>query len=351
MFIYWAIFVVLAVGALLNQDQNQGRGKFLFFLLASMPTALMIGLRWQIGPDWGAYLDIFQYSHFFSIARALKHQDPGFMVLNVLLTQSHEPFWALNLICGIVFVAGLTAFCRRQPNPWLAFLVAFPYLVIVVGMSGDRQSVALGFLFFALNAFEREKLNQFVLLIVIAALFHGSVLLILPICLLSYTRNGLQQTVLLIIAAALGYYFFRGAFDIYAQRYSAEKIQSTGVVYRLAMNGFAAVFFLAFEKRFVIDDHQKKLWHNVSLATLGLGLLVLVVPSSTAVDRFLLYLFPLQFFVLSRLPKILSPGRQASSQLTFLIIGYAALVQLVFLQLGTYSSYYIPYRSILSGTA
>jgi hypothetical protein len=181
----------------------------------------------------------------------------------------------------------------------------------------------------------------------IASLFHGSILLILPLCLLSHSRNGLQRAALLVIAALLGYYFFHDIFGTYARRYSSEKIQSTGVVYRLAMNGLAALLFLICRRRFELEEHQLKLWRNMSLATLGLVLLLLVVPSSTAIDRFLLYLFPLQFVVLSRLPKVLSANNQAAGQLTFLVVGYAALVQVTFLAFGTFASYYIPYRSIL----
>jgi hypothetical protein len=248
-----------------------------------------------------------------------------------------------------MFVAGLTAFCRRQPNPWLAYLVAFPYLVVVVAMSGDRQSVALGFLFFALNAFERERLLRFVVLVMMGALFHGSVLLVLPICMLSYTRNNLQRVLLLTGAGVLGYYFFQTVFSVYVERYSSEKIQSTGVVYRLGMNALAATIFLIFQRRFEFGEHLLKLWRNMSLATLALIPLLLVFPSSTAVDRFLLYLFPLQFVVLSRVPKVLTASNQAAGQLTFLVIGYAALVQVTFLVFGTFASYYVPYRSIFSG--
>jgi hypothetical protein len=338
--------MIIAAGALLYREDGTQHTRLPFLLLAAIPTALMIGLRWQIGPDWENYLDQFNYSRLYSFMQGATHGDPGYFVLNWLMHRVDAPFWVLNFCCGAIFVAGLTAFCRRQPNPWLAFLVAFPYLVLVVAMSGNRQSVALGFMFFALNDFEQRRLNRFAVLTVFAALFHSSVLLMVPLCLLSYTRSGLQRAVLLLVAAALAYYFFQESFSIYARRYSVEKIQSTGVVYRLAMNGLAAILFLLFQGRFALNEHQTRLWRNISVATLVLIGLVLVVPSSTAVDRFLLYLFPLQFVVLSRLPKLLSGGRGGEGQLTLLVVGYAALVQATFLLFGTYASSYIPYRSI-----
>jgi len=345
--VYWVIFAVIAGAALLYREEASRQTQLPFLLLATIPTTLMIGLRWKIGPDWLNYLDQFNYSRLYSFVQGVTHGDPGYFALNWLVHRFDAPFWVLNFVCGTIFVAGLTAFCRRQPNPWLAFLVAFPYLVLVVAMSGNRQSVALGFMFLALNAFEERRLNRFVGLTIGAALFHSSVFLMIPLCLLSYTRSGLQRALLLAVVVGLGYYFFQESFNIYARRYSMEKIQSTGVAYRLAMNGLAAVLFLAFQKRFMLDDHQTRLWRNISGATLMLVPLVLVIPSSTAVDRFLLYLFPLQFMVLSRLPKLISAGQGGERQLTLLVVGYAALVQGTFLLFGTYASSYLPYQSIL----
>ena len=346
MLVYWSLFLIIAAGALLSREDAAQKTRLPFLLLAALPTTLMIGLRWEIGPDWVNYLDQFNYSRLYSFMQGATHGDPGYFVLNWLMHRFDAPFWVLNFLCGTIFIAGLTAFCRRQPNPFLAFLVAFPYLVLVVAMSGNRQSVALGFMFFALNAFEQRRLNQFALLTVIAALFHSSVFLMVPLCLLSYTRSGLQRVLLLAIAVALGYYFFQESFSIYARRYSMEKIQSTGVVYRLAMNGLAAVLFLLFQRRFALDEHQTRLWRNISVATLVLIGLVLVIPSSTAVDRFLLYLFPLQFMVLSRIPKLLSAARGGEGQLTLMVVGYAGLVQATFLFFGTFASSYLPYQSI-----
>ena len=53
----------------------------------------MIGLRWNVGPDWGGYTDIFDYTKRYSFGRAISHVDPGFFVLNWVLHQFGAPFW------------------------------------------------------------------------------------------------------------------------------------------------------------------------------------------------------------------------------------------------------------------
>lgn len=346
MFVYWGIFLILATGAILNQDTGVIRRRFLFVAFAGVPTALMIGLRWKIGPDWGSYADIYHYIALNSLWNAISHEDPGFYALNWFFQQFRAPFWYINLACGVIFTAGLTSFCARQPNPWLAFLVAFPYLVIVVGMSGIRQSAAIGFLFFGLNQYERGHLVRAVLLMLLGAMFHASAMLMAPLCALSYSRNRLQLVAVFAVLLFVMWLLFVKSFGVYAVRYSSEKIQSTGIWYRLAMNALPSIIYLNSMRRFVLDEHSRLLWRNLSIASLALVPLALILPSNTAVDRFVLYLFPLQSFVLGRVQSAFGERRQTSGQLMLLVIAYAAVVQIVFLQFGTYSSFYVPYRSI-----
>lgn len=348
MFIYWGLFLMLAAGTLLNRGETERRGWLMLFLFAALPTALAIGLRWKIGPDWAAYSSIYDYSRLFDLDQLMKRADPGFSLVMWGLHQVRAPFWVLNMICGTIFVVGLTVFCRRQPNPWLAYLVAFPYLVVVIGMSALRQSTALGFLFLALSAYERRSLISFTLFIVIGASFHGSLMLMLPICLLSYTSNNLQRFALLLMAAVLGPHFLHDTFETYARRYSSQEIQSSGVAFRIAMNSLAAALFLLLRKRFDFDEHMDKLWRNFALLTFAMIPLLVVIPSSTAVDRMILYFFPLQLAVLSRVPAVIGGTPKAAGQITMAEIAYCGLVLAVFLMFGVAAAGYVPYKTIFS---
>src|SRR5206468_1281754 len=158
-------------------------------------------------------------------------------------------------------------------------------------------------------------------------------------------QKSVQRAATLSLILIIFVFEFQHTFTVYAARYSSLKIQSGGLAYRLAMNGLAAVSFVVFRHKLGFTEHQSKLWRNFSICTLALVLLAFVVPSSTAIDRFLLYLFPLQFAVLGRLPRALVPERSPSF-VTVAVIGYAVAVQLMFLNFGTYSSFYVPYRSI-----
>lgn len=347
MLIYWLFFGVLAGGALLTRINGVHPNRVIW--LVGFACVALLGLRWGIGPDFRAYQLIYKTVSMFRFEQILSREDVGFYIVAWCLRSMHAPFWALNVVCAGILINGLTRFCLRQANPWLAFVVAFPYLVIVVGMSGDRQSAALGFLFLALNAIQRGLLLRFILLVLVGATFHGSVCIMIPVGLLAYPRSGLQTFALLVLGLALSIYTAHDSFVTYAQRYSSAQIQSEGVWLRLTMNIFAAVMFLTLRRRLDFPLIEDKLWRNFSFCTLALIPILIVSPSSTAVDRLLLYFFPLQFAVASR-SGLIAVNRMTSGQITIGVILYAAAMQAVFLSFGTFASFYVPYESIFSKT-
>ena len=81
------------------------------------------------------------------------------------------------------------------------------------------------------------------------------------------------------------------------------------------------------------------MWRNFSLAAWLFLLLLMVIPSSTAVDRLALYIIPLQLAVLSRLPRAFDSGL-----LRYAVMAYSALVLFVWLTFAKHADYWLPYQ-------
>ena len=345
MFPYWVLFMMFAAGAVAVRDQPNGVAQsrpLLFF--ATMLMALFIGLRFEVGPDWTSYLELYKAASRLDLGDLIGHDDPGFYALMWLGRRLQVEIWALNLACAAIFSSGLLAFARRQPNPWLAIAVAVPYLVIVVAMSGTRQATAIGFVFLGLAAFIDKKLYRFMFWVMCASLFHASALLMVVIVGLSYTRNRFQSIVLLCIAAFPAYYILSASFEVYITRYGNAKIQSEGTIYRVMMNFIPAVYLLLNFKKFSSELHEHVLWRNLAFIAIICVPLMLLVPSSTALDRVSLYVIPLQIYVLARIPALFSADTKEYLVTTVGIIGLLACVMWVYFMFSTHGEYYIPYR-------
>ena len=85
--------------------------------------------------------------------------------------------------------------------------------------------------------------------------------------------------------------------DQFVTNYIEAEYNSQGAAIRVAMNLVPATIFLAARSRFRYLTLDDRMWRNFSLAAWLFLVLLLVLPSSTAVDRLALYVIPLQLAI------------------------------------------------------
>jgi hypothetical protein len=228
--------------------------------------------------------------------------------------------------------------------PWLAIAVAIPYLVIVVAMGYSRQSVAIGIAMLALNALADKNVRLFVIYLAIAALFHKTAVILIPMVVLANTQNR-YWTALWVGAAGLLLFrlLLEEHTDTLWKNYVEAGYASSGGAIRVAMNALAAGLFFKYRKWFDLEGESLMLWTWMSILSLVLVLVFYVSPSSTAVDRVALYFIPLQLFVYSRLPIIFGEMGQINLNTEIQIIAFYAMVQLVWLFYAAHAKYWVPY--------
>lgn len=347
-FPYWILFSLYAAGAVQYRPNPQRPVQGGPILLAmAVLTALMVGLRYEVGGDWTSYLNIFAGISDLDLPAATKTGDPGYAVLNWLAARMGAGIWLVNLVCGAIFVWGLLRFSREQPNPWLAFAVAVPYLIIVVGMGYTRQAVALAIVVAGLvDMRTRRSIVRFGIYVAVAALFHKTVVVILPIVGFATTRNRIGRAIVTALLAATLYYVFVSArIDTMMVNYVQQDYNSAGAGIRVGMNLIPAALILLFPDRFRLDPLERKIWRNVAIASWGALVMLFTITGSAAVDRLALYLIPLQLLVLSRVPYAFARGKGDTLMLTLLVIGYSAAVQFVWLTSGVNAHAWIPYKA------
>jgi hypothetical protein len=306
--------------------------------------AVLIGLRYRVGGDWRQYEFIFHRAGQMNFSDALSIGDPGYQAVNWAAYQVAGGAWLVNLICGAIFVWGLFRFCRTQPDPWLAVVVAIPYMVIVIAMGYTRQAVALGILMAGTAAFVRgASVLRFALYVIAAALFHKTAVVGFPLVALTTQRNRLTN-LLLVAAGGVALYdaFLGNAMDHFVQNYIHTRYSSQGAAVRVLMNVVSAAIYWAARRRLGFDELESKVWRNFSIASVMAFAMLLVSPSSAAVDRISLYLVPLQLAVLCRVPALFKS--RLSGAVTVGV--YCFLVQFVWLNFAQFASLWLPYQFV-----
>ena len=312
---------------------------------------LLIGLRVNVGGDWGNYLPFLDQAAGLSFAGVLQQKEPGYVLLNWIAIQWGGGVFLVNTICGLIFSFGLLRFCRNQPRPWLALTIAFPYLVVVVAMGYSRQGVAIGLEMLGLLAIERDRLLQFLGWIALAALFHRTVLvlLVLPAATLTGTLRTTQLLRLALLAgAAYGLYtsILAPDLDYYVQGYLEAGYQSQGAQIRVALCLLPALLFLPNRPLFRLPLIVNRIWTLLALFAVAAAIGMFTVASSTAVDRLALYLIPLQIFIGNRLPETGLFGLTPVSWNELLIV-FSLAVLVVWLVFAQHAQYWLPYQNLL----
>lgn len=343
---YWFLFSLCAAGALqYRPDLRRGEHGGPLLMAAALLILVMIGFRYEVGGDWINYMWTFQLIRYETLDDVLGMRDPAYALLNWWAHQMGANIWFVNTVCAAVFMWGLTKFVRQQPNPWLAVVAAVPYLIIVVAMGYTRQAVAIGFLLAGMAQMrDRQSMLRFGLYVAAAAVFHRSAIIILPLVALAATKNRLLMVAIGAALAAILYYQFLDAdVDRLMNNYVTRDYDSQGALIRVGMNIPPAAVFLLFQRRFGLSDYERKLWRNFALGAFAALAMLLLMESSTIIDRIALYLIPLQLVVFSRMPTAFPLKGRQNSQLIVAIIGYSALVQFVWLTEAAHAHFWVPY--------
>jgi hypothetical protein len=214
-------------------------------------------------------------------------------------------------------------------------------------MGYTRQSAAMGLLLWALVDLRRGKTMLFYMYIILGALFHKTLVVMLPIgYLYSVNRFDILGVIafsssLLIVAYAL---LMERMQNMYYYYIEIEFHHSGGALIRVFMSFVAAMIFFIFRDKFKKRFYDEKLWFMFSLMS------IVLLPASyfysTFSDRVAIYFLPLQLVILSRIPVLIESTYNRTIFVTGTIIVYTSAM-FVWLTFGNHSNKWLPYQNIL----
>jgi hypothetical protein len=346
--IYIILFVIPLIAILLPLKAKKDLN-FSALLLLAIVLIIVIGARHNVGGDWDAYLAHYYETYGLGFSEGMSNNnmsDIGYVALNWIAGQLDLGIYGVNFIAGIVFITGLFVFSLRMPLPWMALIVAIPFLYVVVAMGYTRQSLAIGFEFFALIALSNYKFLTSMFSVIVGALFHKTLIMLLPLTIIASKKRRRFLKVLIIIfsVSIAGYLLLLDYIKHYIVYYIDNSKHSDGGLIRVLMNALPGLVYLVYYKRWHKIFNAEKVWLIFSISSLIF--IPLSLFASTAVDRVSLYLIPLQIYVWSHFPMVIENKILRGAIIVFVIITYAAVL-LTWLNFSRYSNYWVPYQSIL----
>lgn len=191
-----AVYVLLMAFLILNRALIPGssaKSRRNFLILSSIPIILVMGLR---NCTIGGNDPVGYYYHFLSAVvtplpelLSSSRMEPGYIVFVKLLTLISSSPLTLFLAEAAICVFGVCLFIYR--NSEQPFLSLFFYITLgefAFEMMGFRQSIAMSICLVGLEFVKKKKPIPFLLTVALAACFHISAIVFLPVYFLAYRK-------------------------------------------------------------------------------------------------------------------------------------------------------------------
>ncbi|SMY38164.1 hypothetical protein PMAL9190_03397 [Photobacterium malacitanum] len=320
---------------------------FILFIIF-ISFSLIIGLRYQIGPDWFSYKYYYDLMKTLSFYEVLQMKDFGYQIINYLSYHSDFGMVGVNLTCGIIFSFALLKFSNNQSSTFISLIISFPYLFLVVSMGYSRQAIAISFFLLAIISLSNDNVRGYVLLVLFGSIFHKTAIVMIPLAFIVTERPTYQKVFFCsLFVYFIIYLFMTNTFDAMIYTYiESNRYTSPGALMRVILCVIPSIIFILFKSRFNYTKPIYNLTYLLSISSLLLLFCLVFLPNlSTMIDRFSIYLIPIQILVFANLFNIFEYwDKFFVITLTYL---YYFIVLFSWLFFGSHASSWIPYDSYL----
>ena len=353
---YFLIFYFFLILSLAHEHKIisiSNNNKYYFITLFIIGLSIYIGLRDNVGGDWGTYYENYfinkndiDFDEFISIY--ILKKDFLFEFFNFLSNKINKSYYLVNFFFAIIFSYCLVIFSFNFKRPFFALLISSSYLIPVVSMGYHRQALALAFFLIAIIQLEKNNYIKFYFIIIISILFHYTAVFLFLFGLLAMKKIQLKWIIFFSMIIILFTYFIIGPYAINSlfRHYIFSGYSSLGALPRVLISFLPALIYFYFRNNF--NFNNPSLVKSFSLISLGLlALLIIFSNATTFVDRLALYLIPFQIIIYDKFIDIFEEQKKSNLIIFYLISLFYLLTLIIWAYFGNNSLWWHPYKNII----
>jgi hypothetical protein len=189
------LLFMIILGICVCEIKKSRRNDALFLCITAVSMVVLSSLRANtVGIDYKQYTDYFKQVHdggwSFLISAANGYRvEPGYGLLNYFVSLFTGDVRVFMLVVSIVAV-GLTALLlyKYSPIPWIGMFVFGSFGFFGNSLSFLRQSIAIAIFLFAIQYLKDKKFLPYLLIVILAATFHKSILIMIPVYFIAHIK-------------------------------------------------------------------------------------------------------------------------------------------------------------------
>ena len=307
---------VLIFHVLFPTGTKNKRNTRLFMIFCSLALIFVLGLRSR----YTGTADTFQYTLVFSSAAEYNNlheyllqvkafdgffllSEGGFSVYTWLAAQIFpEAQWFLLLTAVVTVFCTARFISKNSEDPLISWITFICLGSMTFAMNGMRQALAMSICLLSYRYAREKKFIRFLLVVLLATLFHKSAMIFLLVYFLRNLRLNWQSLGLLVAIVAIllvSANSFASLYDsLTGEDYAAGESFESGGIIVIAIYAIAIMGMLLFSKRL----KEPQVFFPFALITIGFSLYLIRFLSTQMYERisyyfayFLMLAFPLTF--------------------------------------------------------
>lgn len=232
----------------------------IFLTLAAFLLMIIVSLRnLSFGTDTLVYIEKFrkynliEFSQIIDYLNKIDEKDKTFYLLVRILNLFSLEESLIVVLFSILFLTSVFWMIYKYSNNSLISIILFICLgYLFFSLTGLRQTFALTFIIFSYKYLRERKIYKFIILVLLASLFHSTALVFLIAYPLVYLKLGIKHLVVLILAFLINILFNSQIYSllknfIFNEQYeyylnNEESLNYSGFLIQLSIFLFCLIF-------------------------------------------------------------------------------------------------------------
>lgn len=169
--VYVALYILLALFALLDLLKNGNQVKPLVFWGSVFFLIFMSAVRWNVGTDWYSYLEFFRNIRSYVAHPELNMMERGFTYINYAIASLNLGYSALLSLMAILMI-GIKAKVFFEHRQIMMICLFLYYCYFLADIFGVRQFLAISITLYSVRFIVDKRFLPFLLMVLIASSIH-----------------------------------------------------------------------------------------------------------------------------------------------------------------------------------
>ena len=260
------LLIVFAIFLVTRAIKDKEKGKKIFLYLSFLELFLFLALRGlDVGADLRAYFNLYDNCNLYSLTDVFKFRyEKGYIFYTYVIANFiNNKQWFLVITAFISLIGPLFAIKRYSKNYYLSVFVYITFQFYVYNFYILRQVMALSIVLLSIKFIEERKFIKFLLLVILATLFHTSAILFIAVYFISKIKIN-NKILVLLYGAVIGIVLFGDSIIKYIlgfiQNY-AETGNNGGIPYFIVL--FIVFLIATLVKNKFFTDKNDIMWYNI----------------------------------------------------------------------------------------